>query len=287
MLLLGACSGGSGAAASGGTEGAIHVVAAENFYGDIARQIGGPAVRVTSVLNDPNADPHLFEPGTTTGAAVSDAGVVVENGAGYDAWMDRLVAATPNPARQVVNVGQVLGVTDAGANPHLWYDVPRLPDIASAIAKALEKVDPANAARYRAREAEFVASLAPLDEAVDAIKTRFAGAPVAYTEPVPGYLLEAAGLDVKTPDAFARAIEQGSDPTPQAVAEMQALLTGGQVKVLLYNAQATSPMTDQIRQLAAQHSIPVVPVTETLPSGVAFQDWQLSQVRALASALGR
>ena len=262
-------------------------MAAENFYGDMVRQIGGPYVSVTSVLSDPNADPHLFEPGTAVGAAVARARVIVENGVGYDSWMEKLIAAASDPGLQVVTVAQVLGVSDAAANPHLWYDVPRLPEIAGAIVKALGSVDPAHSSYYTEQGARFVASLKPLDDAVAAIKANFAGTPVAYTEPVPGYLLAAAGLAVKTPDAFARAIEEGTDPTPQAVAEMQALFTTHQVKVLLYNAQATSPVTDRVLQMARQQAIPVVPVTETIPPGAkSFQDWQLSQVQALSTALG-
>ena len=242
---------------------------------------------VTSVLNDPNADPHLFEPGTVVGAAVARANVVIENGVGYDAWMDKLIAAASHPGLDVVTIADVLGVSGTDVNPHLWYDVPRLPDIAAAIGKALASADPAHRSDYETLEASFVASLEPLDDAVSAIKAQFAGAPVAYTEPVPGYLLEAAGLVVKTPEAFARAIEEGNDPTPQAVAEMEALFTDHQVKVLLYNAQATSPVTDRLRQLAEQNSIQVVPVTETIPPGAkSFQDWQLSQVQALSRALG-
>ena len=256
--------------------------------GTLVRQIGGPYVSVISVLNDPNADPHLFEPGTAVGAAVARAEVAVENGVSYDAWMDKLVAAASDPGLQVVTVAQVLGVTDPAANPHLWYDVPRLPEIvATAIGSALGKVDPAHLSYYDEQEAKFVASLKPLYDAVAAIKGSFAGSPVAYTEPVPGYLLAAAGLVVKTPEAFARAIEEGTDPTPQAVAEMQALFTGHLVKVLLYNAQAASPVTDRLLQMAEEYSIPVVPVTETIPpSAKSFQDWQLSQVQALSKALG-
>ena len=278
------CGSGGTVASSPGT---ITVVAAENFYGDIVRQIGGPFVSVTSVLDDPNADPHLFEPGTAVGAAVARAKVVIENGVGYDAWMDKLIAAASHPDVKVVTIAQVLDVSDPAANPHLWYDVPRLPEIAGAIGNALDSVDPAHSDYYKTLEERFVASLKPLDDAVSAIKADFAGAPVAYTEPVPGYLLAAAGLVVRTPEAFARAIEEGTDPTPQAVAEMQALFTDHGVKVLLYNAQATSPVTDRILQMAMQYAIPVVPVTETIPPGAkSFQDWQLSQVQALSKALG-
>jgi len=185
----------------------------------------------------------------------------------------------------VVSIADALGVTDPAANPHLWYDVPRLPAVAKAIADGLAAADPGNGSFYRARLSAFDRSLKPLDDAVAELNAKYEGAPVAYTEPVPGYLLAAAGLDVRTPEAFARSIEEGIEPTPQAVAEMEALLTGRRVRVLLYNSQATSPITDRMRRLAMEHAIPVVPVTETLPPGRTFQQWQLAQVQALTRAL--
>jgi len=286
--LLGACGGAPARSSTYGPSGqrGIPVVAAENFYGDIAAQIGGPHISVTSILTDPNADPHLFEPGTATGAAVAAGQVVIENGLGYDAFMDRLLSAAPNGDRKVVNIAKALGISGAGANPHIWYDVSRLPQIAKAIADGLSAADPGHRTDFQQGLSRFDASLASLDEAVASIKSRYAGAPVAYTEPVPGYLLQAAGLVVKTPEAFATSIEEGNEPTPQALAAMQALLTNKQVRVLLYNSQATSPITARMRQLAGQNGIPVVPVTETLPRGLSFQRWQLEQVQALAKALG-
>jgi len=262
------------------------VVAAENFYGDIARQVGGRFVDVTSILSDPKTDPHLFEPGTANAAAVADARVVIDNGLGYDAFMDKLLSAAPNPDRRVVTIADVLGISGADANPHIWYDVPRVPQMATAIADALTAADPAHRNAFREGLARFVRSLEPLRTAVEDLRSSSAGTPVAYTEPVPGYLLQAAGLVVRTPPEFARAIEEGSDPSPQAVAAMEALLRNRQVRVLLYNSQATSPITDRMRQLADENGIPVVAVTETLPAGLSFQQWQLDQVRALAGALG-
>jgi len=261
-------------------------VAAENFYGDIVSQIGGRHVSVTSILSDPNADPHLFEPGTLTGAAVTAAQLVIENGVGYDAFMDKLLQASPDASRKVISVADVLGITAPDANPHLWYDLPRVPEIAKAIADGLAAVDPANQAEYQSGLSAFDASLKPLQDALAQIMAKHAGAPVAYTEPVAGYLLVAAGLSLRTPEAFALAIEQGNEPTPQAVAEMQTLLTSRQIKVFLDNTQATSPITEHLRALAQANGIPVVPMTETLPTGMTFQDWQLSQIRALAAALG-
>lgn len=265
----------------------VRVVAAENVYGAIARQIGGRRVEVSSILSDPDADPHLFEPGTQHALAVARAAVVIQNGAGYDAFMGRLEAAAPSGGRIVITVADVLGVRGAGANPHLWYDVPRLGRIGAAIAGALERADPAHRALYAAGLLRFDGSLAPLRRVVASIRARFGGRPVAYTEPVPGYLLAAAGLPVRTPAAFARAIEDGTEPSPQAVAAMQALLTGRRVRVLLVNTQAQSAMTLRMRAAAQAAGIPVVGVRETQPAGVSFQRWQLDQARALLRALAR
>jgi zinc/manganese transport system substrate-binding protein len=265
----------------------VAVVAAENFYGDIVSQLGGSYVDVTSILSDPQADPHLYEPGTANAAAVADARLVIENGLGYDAFIDRLLAAAPSGDRKVVKVSDVLHISEAGANPHIWYDVPKVPAIAAAITDALIAVGPSHRAYFQGRLSAFDASLEPLDDAVAAIRSSFAGAPVAYTEPVPGYLLAAAGLTVRTPAAFAIAIEEGNEPPPSVVAAMEALCSGHQVRVLLYNNQASSPITDRVRQLAQIAGIPVVAMTETLPAGMTFQGWQLGQVMALATALAR
>lgn len=269
------------------TAGPLRVVASTNVYGDIARQIGGSRVGVTSVLSDPNADPHLFEPGTRNGLAVSRAAVVIQNGVGYDTFMERLESASPSGSRIVVTIGDALGVHGTSANPHLWYDVPALAKIAAAIAGGLERADPKHAASYRAGERRFAASLAPLRRAVAAIRTRFAGTPVAYTEPVPGYLLEAAGLRNIAPTGFTRAIEDGTEPPPSAVAELTRLVSTHQVKVLLYNSQAVSPITVRIRSAAGTAGVPVIGVRETLPPHTTFQAWQLAQVEVLRSALMR
>jgi zinc/manganese transport system substrate-binding protein len=278
-LVLSAC-GGSGAAS-----GALRVVAAENVYGDIVSQIGGSHVSVTSILTDPNADPHLFEPGTSSGLAVARAKVVVQNGAGYDAFMSKLESAASSPTRIVVTIADTLGVHGRDANPHFWYDSPALGRIAAAIAGGLRRADPAHADAYRAGLAAFRASLAPLQEEVARIRARFAGTPVAYTEPVPGYLLAAAGLRNLAPESFTRAIEDGTEPTPQALSAMNALITARRVRVLLYNDQAVSPITARLRTAALQAGIGVVPVSETLPPNRTFQQWQLAQARALYRAL--
>jgi zinc/manganese transport system substrate-binding protein len=274
------------AACGGSTSGSgLNVVAAENMYGDIAQQIGGGHVRVTSILSDPNADPHLFEPGSSNGLAVATAQVVIQNGLGYDAFMTKLENASPNSKRSVLTIADVLGIHGRDTNPHLWYDVPALTRIANAIAARFEQADRAHASAYRTGLARFNASLGPLRQEVAHIRASFGGSPVAYTEPVPGYLIDAAGLKNLAPAEFTRAIEEGTEPSPQAVAAMNALMTEKRVKVLLYNSQAVSPITSRVRAAAEQAQIPVIGVTETLPSKLTFQQWQLAQARQLAAAL--
>ena len=277
-LLLTGCGGTA-------TGSGLPVVAAENVYGDIAHQIGGTHVHVTSILSDPNADPHLFEPGSSNGLAVATARVVIQNGLGYDAFMTKLENAAPNAKRSVLTIADVLGVHGRDANPHLWYDVPALGRIAGAIAVALERADSAHRGAYRAGLARFNASLVPLQREIVRIRTSSGGVAVAYTEPVPGYLIDAAGLKNLAPSSFTRAIEEGTEPPPQAVDAMNALMTLKRVKVLLYNSQAVSPITSRVRAAAARAGIPIVGVTETLPPHTTFQHWQLAQARQLAAAL--
>ena len=264
----------------------LPVVASTNVYGDIARQIGGSRVSVTSVLSDPNADPHLFEPGTANGLAVSKARVVIQNGLDYDSFMSRLERSAPSDNRTVVTISDVLGIHGHDANPHLWYDVPALPKIAAAIEQALAKADAAHASKYQNGLRSFIAGLAPLQATVAKIRATHAGAPVAYTEPVPGYLIEAAGLRDLSLPSFTRPIEEGSEPPASAVSAMTALATQHRIKVLFYNNQAVSPITKRVSAAAKAAGVPVVGVAETVPSGLTFQAWQLEQARALLRALG-
>ena len=273
-------------AASGGGSGPVRVVAAENFYGGLVRDIGGDRVAVTSVLSNPDADPHLFEAGSGVELAVSRAGLVVANGAGYDDWMSKLLAATPSSTRKTLTVARVMGVKGADPNPHLWYDTPKLPALVRAIGSRLATLDPAHASGYRVGVKRTITSLQPLLAAVRNLRAVASGAPVAYTERVPGLLLQAAELRVLTPPSFARAVEDGTDPSPVDVRAMEQLLQRHKVRALLYNEQAVTPVTDRLRQLAQAHGVPVVPVTETQPSGRSFVDWQVAQVRALESAVG-
>ena len=263
----------------------VHVVAAENFWGNITSQIGRRDVAVTSLITNPNADPHLFETDAADAATLAQAQVVIENGAGYDTWMGSLLGADGGSPR-IVNAATVLHITGSDPNPHLWYAIPRVPTVAAAIAGALEKAAPADGAAFKANLATFDASLAPLNSTLATIKAHFHSVPVAYTERVPGYALAAADLDVKTPPGFARAIEDGTDPGPADTLAMQKLLTDHDINVLLYNVQTVTPVTTQIRALARSHDIPVVGVSETMPAGAAsYQQWQESQLTNLLHAL--
>ena len=271
------------AAAVAGTP--IRVVAAENFWGNIAAQIGGRDVQVTSLITNPNADPHLFETDAHDAGLLAEAKLVIENGAGYDNWMGSLLGADGSHPR-LVNAAAVLHVSGSDPNPHLWYDVPRVPEVAAAIADALTKAVPTDALTIRRRLSAFDASLRPLDATLATIKKDFHNVPVAYTERVPGYLLADADLDVKTPPGFARAVEDGSDPGAADTVAMRQLLTNHDVNVLLYNVQTVTPVTSQMRVLARQHGIPVVGVSETMPAGATtFQQWQESQLASLLHAL--
>jgi len=219
------------------TPGVVKVVAGENFGGNIAGQIGGRHVQVTSILSNPGTDPHEYEADVADALAVAEARLVIANGAGYDGFLSQLLGAT-------VNAGRVVRV-------------------AAAIEAALARLDPPDANVFAANLAAFDASLRPVEAVIASIRRRFPGAPVAYTERVPGYLLQAAGLTVVTPPGFAAAIEDGNEPGAGATAQMFQLITGHGTKVLLYNAQAVSPVTQQVRALARQYGVPVVPPPDT------------------------
>ena len=269
------------------TPGVVKVVAGENFWGNIAAQIGGPHVQVSSILSNPGTDPHLYESDVASALAVAQARLVIANGAGYDNFVSQLLGVTANAGRVVLSVQAVLGAYGPDVNPHFWYDVPRVPQVAAAIEAALARLDPRNAKVFAANLAVFDASLRPVEAVIASIRHRYPGAPVAYTERVPGYLLQAAGLEVVTPPGFAAAIENGNDPSPGDTAEMFQLITGHKAKALLNNAQATSAVTQQVQALARRSGVPVVPVTETMPPAYrSYQAWQLAQATALLNALG-
>ena len=284
LLFASSCMSGGGSQFT--KNGQVKVVAAENFWGDIVSQIGDGHVSVKSIITSPSADPHLYESTASNAAAVATASIVVSNGAGYDDFMNRLLGASGTHPT-VVSVQKVMGAGGANQNPHFWYDIEKVPAVAGAIERALESSDPKNASSYKANLQSFDASLKPITDVIDQIKAKYAGAPVAYTERVPEYLLNEAGLKVVSPPGFARAIEDGNDPGPADTSAMNDLITGRKIRVLLYNSQAVSPVTQRLRSLAAQNGVPVVGITETLPRpGETYQQWQLDQATAILKALG-
>ncbi len=264
-------------------DGKIAVVAAENFYGDIARQIGGDRVEVVSILNNPDQDPHLFE--TTPGIVrqVSNAQIVIVNGANYDAWMDKLIAAAPRPGRTVITAAALTGAK-AGGNPHLWYAPVTMPAVAKAMAGAFSKADAPHAKDYAARLSATLASLKRIDERVAQVKARHSGDAVAATEPVFGPMAEALGLTVRN-ERFALAMMNDTEPSARDVAAFEDDLKNHKVKVLLYNKQVSEKLTTRLRDIAVAAKVPVVGVTETQPADVSFQDWMLGQLDAVDKAL--
>jgi zinc/manganese transport system substrate-binding protein len=265
---------------------ALRAIGIENQYADIIAQIGGPYVNVTAIETDPNTDPHEFEVSPRIAADLAGADLVVENGLGYDDWADKMLAATPNPARRTINVQHVLGLPDTTENPHLWYGVGTMPAVADAIAASLAARDPAHATTYQANAAAFTTSLAPILTAIAAFRRRFPGTPIAVTEPVGDDLLQALGAEIATPWTLQAAIMNGTDPAPQDVTTENALLTSRTAKIFVYNQQVTDPLTESFLALAKQNGVPVVGVYETMPApGYTYQSWMHAELTALNAAL--
>ncbi|MBG0857399.1 zinc ABC transporter substrate-binding protein [Streptomyces spinoverrucosus] len=282
--------GGGGAAQNPAASSTVPVVASTNVYGDIAEQIGGGKVQVTSIISNPDQDPHSFEANTQNQLALSKAKVVIENGGGYDDFIGRMLKSSDNSSAEVINAVEVSGKTaPAGGelNEHVWYDFPTAAKLADRIATALGKAAPDDAATFTKNAETFKAKLEPLQTKEARIKADHGGDPVAITEPVPLYMTEASGLVNKTPEEFSEAIEEGDDVSPRALRETLALFTGKKVDALVYNEQTSGPQTEQVEQAARTAGIPVVPVTETLPEGKDYIGWMTANVDALASALGK
>jgi zinc/manganese transport system substrate-binding protein len=261
----------------------IAVVAAENFYGDIARQIGGDRVAVISIMNNPEQDPHLFE--TTPGVVrqIADARLVIVNGAGYDPWMDKLLAAAPRPGRTVISAAQLVGARPGG-NPHLWYAPATMPAVAKAIAAALAKADSAHAADYAARLQTTLGKLERIAERAAQMRAKHAGVVVTATEPVFGLMAEALGLTMRN-QRFQLAMMNDTEPSARDVAAFETDLKEHKAKVLLYNKQVSEKLTERLLDIAHKAKVPVVGVTETQPASISFQDWMLVQLDALDKAL--
>ena len=261
----------------------LKVLAAENFYGDIARQIGDAEVDVHSILSNPDQDPHLFEASPSVARSLAEADIVILNGVDYDPWMDKLLAATPSSKRRVIVAGDVAGRT-SGQNPHLWYDLAVSKAVAKTLANNLAQALPEKAKDFEERLAKFDESLMPLEAKIAKISSAYAGTPVAAIEPVFGYMLEAMSLDVRE-KSFQLAVMNDAEPSVSDVARFEDDLKGKVVKLFVYNKQATDPVADRLMALAKTGAIPVVAVTETMPAGVTYQQWLIDEVDAVAKAL--
>ena len=272
---------------TGGSSTVVPVVAGENFWGNITSQIGGAHVTVTSIISDPNADPHTYEVDPRDATAVSRASFVVLNGVGYDDFASKLLSASPNPTRTVISIDKLVRITGSNPNPHLWYNPTYVKQASDAITAALAKADPADSASFTAHERTFLTAYQPYVDELAKIKAKYAGTKISYTERVPGYLVLAAGLELGTPASFSQAVEDGTDPSPQDTAVFDADIKSKAAKVLLYNGQVTDAQTTSIKALATSSGVPIVGVTETIPANyTTFQAWQIAQADQIFTALG-
>jgi zinc/manganese transport system substrate-binding protein len=265
--------------------GIIQVVAAENFWGSLASQLGGVHAHVTSIVSDPNADPHEYESNASTARSFASADFVILNGAGYDNWGNKLLSANPNPARRVLVVADLLGKKN-GDNPHFWYDPADVNQVVAQIEQDYIAIEPADKAYFQQQYRHLQASLSGYQSLIVSIKKQFAGTKVAATESIFQYLAAAAGLDLVSPPAFTEAVAEGNDPPTNSVVTFQQQLKSNQVKLLVFNEQTVTPLTDSMKQLAAAQSIPVVGITETIqPPNTSFQLWMSAEVNKLEKAL--
>lgn len=261
----------------------LPVVAAENFYGDVVQQLGGTHVAVTSILRNPDQDPHLFEASPKTARALSQARLVVYNGAAYDPWMKKLLAASKAPRRVSIVAAALLG-KKPGDNPHLWYSPETMPAVAKAITAYLRQADPAHASDYDQRLGAFLDSLKPLDAKIAAMRARYRGTPITATEPVFGYMAGALGLTMRNM-RFQMAAMNGTEASAADIAAFEQDLRQRRVKALIYNSQASDDLTRRMLSLAEQSGVPAVHVTETQPAGLSYQQWMLQQLNELDTAL--
>jgi zinc/manganese transport system substrate-binding protein len=284
VTTLAACGAPPVGARSGNT---LQVIAGENFWGSIAAQLGGSQVSVTSIVTNPSTDPHEYESSATDARAFATADYVILNGAGYDDWGQKLLAANPSQGRKLVSVADLLN-KKAGDNPHFWYNPDWVETVADRITADYRALDPADAAYFTRQRQAFVTALQPYHDAIAHIRSSFSGVPVGSTESIFVYLAQALGVNLISPPEFMQAISEGSDPPAQTVAEFQNQISHHQIRVLVYNTQTSTPITDNLKQMATRNGISVVGISETVePPTSTFQDWQTRQLNSLQAALSR
>ncbi len=277
---------GCGSTLSAGSDGKILAVGAENEYANVISQIGGKYVDAVAIESNPNTDPHTFEASPSVAATVAGARLVVQNGVGYDGYMEKIEAAAPNASRKVIDVQKLLGLPDSTPNPHLWYKPQTMPALARALVADLSAIEPAHAAYFKANAQRFESSLQPWRSALREFHSRHPDVTVATTEPVGDYMLEAAGVHNLTPFSLQADIMNGTDPSPQDVTFQNGLFSGRKVQVFVYNQQVTDSLTESFLSAAASNGIPVVGVYETMPTpGYDYQSWMLAEVKALERAV--
>lgn len=287
LVLTLALSGCAVGKTGGGSGGVIRVVAAENFWGSIAAQLGGSRVSVTNIVNDPNADPHQYESTPADARAFANANYVIFNGAGYDTWAQKLLDANPARGRQVFSVATLFNA-QAGTNPHFWYNPNSIEDIAVQITGAYQALDAAHAAYYAERHTAFDTALQPYRNLVAKISATYSGIQVGSTESIFVYMAQALALNLVSPPAFMQAVSEGNDPPAASVGQFQRQIEQGKIRVLVYNTQTATSVTTNLRQLAQQYGIPTVGISEIMqPPTATFESWQVAQLQALQSALAQ
>jgi ABC-type metal ion transport system, periplasmic component/surface adhesin len=290
-VALAGCSGTANESPASGSGDRIPVVASTDVWGDVAAQIGGDRVRVTSIINDPSKDPHEYQADPRNQLEISRARVVIVNGGGYDDFMTTMLDAAGNHSTAVLNAADISGYDQKPAagsfNEHVWYDFPTVDKVADRLSTAFSKADPKHAAAFQKNADAFAAKLKTLENDEAALKAKYAGRGVAITEPVPLYMLDAVGLANRTPEKFSEAIENGTDVPPSVLSETLALFSTKKVDALVYNEQTGGAQTDAVLKAARAAGIPDVPVTETLPAGKDYIGWMTANLNTIGDALAR
>lgn len=282
-LFAAGCGGGGATAAE---EGKLNVVAAENFWGSIAEQLGGEEVQVTSIIDNPGADPHDYEPTSADAQTLAGAQLAIVNGIGYDEWASKLLAASPDSSRVELSVGELLGL-DNGANPHQWYSPSAVHAVIDAIVADYEAAVPGKKLYFQQQKARFEgAGLAEYDRLIARVKSRFAGTPVGASESIFEPLAPALGLRLLTPEGFMASISEGTEPAPAEKASADEQIAEKQIKLWVYNSQNTTPDVKRLNEAAEAAGIPIATVTETMtPAGASFEQWMSRQLRGIEAAL--
>jgi zinc/manganese transport system substrate-binding protein len=278
---------GCGGSALGTGSGGLHIVAAENFWGSIASQLAGTRASVQSIITNPAADPHSYQPTAADARAAATAKLVIVNGVGYDRWASQLLAASPSPGRVTLNIGDMFGLKE-GDNPHRWYDPAEVEAVANRLTSTLRRLDPGNAAYYAAQRKAFEGRLSGYHAEIVLIRHRYQGTPVGASESIFALLAPSLGLPLITPPGFMKAITEGTDVSAQSTLVTQRQVASGQIKVWIYNSQNATPQVQRLTAMAQSRGIPATRITETLtPAGATFEQWQTAQLEQLAAALHR